>query len=810
MKTKIIAISFILLCSFILPRLAIAQTNLDSHLDKFIHFTRIQLRLKPETKYKITKIKRKSSLDITLENYPLDIIRQLEKYQGTNITGILVLHKSLTSIKVRMNINLTRFLFFHRWIKKPPGLIIDIGEGEEDILPIKIPDIPFVPYIEERLPIKGGTPDIDFQRLEVRHPHIKIHNDLISLWSKGFIKESVQKADTFLKSHPKSPYYHKIYYIYAEMLFMLHRNTPSTIEVAIDALKRVSKMKLYDDLNARALYLASLGNILRRFYLEALVDIEKGLAKYRHTLYYNYLKVNQAICLKYRRKVKKAEVILRQIVEYPQDIPAKKNALLLLAYIEAEKLNFNQAFKLMAQIEKKWPVLLKRNINVFLFLGDLHFWKKDYKRAEQIYNKVLLQFSYEPLSSIAQLHKGDILLKQKKYDQASLIFRHLANLRGKRMDARLLARMRVAELEGAMYSTSPPYHNYYMCINKARASFASQEASFRLSLLYLQHRKFILAYDTMRKMFKKYPNTPYSNTGKPFFHNLLYTIYKMYYKKGDYLTVTRIYIRDKKIFSQNPHEKEMRILVANSYIAMGIYQEALKLYRAILKSKGLEPKWEKRYLINLAHAYALNKDIYRCQKTLEYLRAKYPGQIKSSKYWLTMAEINLALKKDREAFSAFDNMLKYLDEFPNQTLIYTKQGDILKRHKKYAAAAEKYNKAIVYYRNYPSNKLPKEIVGTFFNFGECLLWSKQYRETIEYFNTLIKKFPNNSRIPMVKYKLGEAFSKVGMKNESFKTWKALAAEKEPGFWHKLAAEQIRGLEWEKKHRRQPELKTPSP
>ncbi len=234
----------------------------------------------------------------------------------------------------------------------------------------------------------------------------------------------------------------------------------------------------------------------------------------------------------------------------------------------------------------------------------------------------------------------DTLYQQKQFPDAALYYNTLANhIKDKQLLGIINYRRHMAELHfkpelemadyfarientypgteagfrGALKKTDIKYLNlknwapqallYYKALAEKSVTRATrEEASFKEALVFSLHDDKIKSIDLLMDFLRNFRKGELYETGQALLIELLPQVIKEYVKKGMYMEALVIAKQNRKLFLKNWVDIGLLAEMAQSYQALGIYNEASKLYLYLINISSEDQK-EKYYLPLISAAY---------------------------------------------------------------------------------------------------------------------------------------------------------------------------------------------------------------
>ncbi|MBU1138432.1 MAG: hypothetical protein KKA76_05600 [Proteobacteria bacterium] len=234
----------------------------------------------------------------------------------------------------------------------------------------------------------------------------------------------------------------------------------------------------------------------------------------------------------------------------------------------------------------------------------------------------------------------DTLYQQKKFPEAALYYTMLANhIDDKQLLGIINYRRHMAELHykpelemadyfarientypgtdagfrGALKKTDIKYINlknwssqallYYEALaEKSVTRAAREEASFKEALVYSLNNEKIKSINLLMEFLRNFRNGELYETGQALLIELLPQVIKEYVQKGMYMDALVIAKQNRKLFLKNWVDISLLAEMAQSYHALGIFNEASKLYLYLINISSEDQK-EMYYLPLISAAY---------------------------------------------------------------------------------------------------------------------------------------------------------------------------------------------------------------
>lgn len=374
-------------------------------------------------------------------------------------------------------------------------------------------------------------------------------------------------------------------------------------------------------------------------------------------------------------------------------LAAGKNATVLLkiaeAYINADTKNLADAFTLLTQATKLEP----KNAEVFILMGDAFLEQNDGTKAVENYEKAV---ALNPKSVIAILRQGQIYNRAKNfplaldfYKKASLIDSSFAPAYREKAEIYL----RAAQYGNAVYN-----YKRYLDLNpecKAKCNYAGTLFQAR------QYKEAVAAATDAQKCapnnvylyrylaFSQYETMDYINglTNSELFFSKKTTDTKII--PMDYEYRAKLYSKNnkdslaiidfKKALEMQPEKVELNGDIANAYLKMKKYGEAIAIYKLKIASG----KANANDYFGIGKAYYYSKDFMNADSAFAQIIKSQPDYYLGY-LWRAKVNIQLDLKNEKWLAKPFYEM--YISKLKPEELILAANKDALIGAYNYLAA----------------------------------------------------------------------------------------------------------------------------
>ncbi len=312
---------------------------------------------------------------------------------------------------------------------------------------------------------------------------------------------------------------------------------------------------------------------------------------------------------------------------------------------------------------------------------------------------------------------------------------------------------------------------YHALGEKSVTRSTREEASFKEALLYRLSGQNIKSMQLVMIFLRNFRKGELFKSGQALLIELFPKVIKEYVEKKMYMEALVLAKQNRKLFIKNWVSINLLSELAHSYNALGIYNEASKLYLYLLTLSSEDQK-EQYYLPLISSAYDHGSydfvEDYADQYNFKYPKGEYRTKI-------LILRIRSLLAEER-----YQDAISILPEIIPDTETFSLLAATLYFHE------NKYEK-VVEILDRPIEISKKELSATHFILGESLYQLQEYDRAKEEFLAVTK---GSIHYDQSRYRLGELSKMEGDKKASLKFYKELVETDNASLWTKLAKKEL--------------------
>ena len=442
-------------------------------------------------------------------------------------------------------------------------------------------------------------------------------------------------------------------------------------------------------------------------------------------------------------------ILLLFCFSFPHSAAAQNSAteLFLVAQKAFEDGFYDVAIRYVQQLQEQFPDNQK-SVEAQLLLGQCYFFKSQYLKAYDIFQKLLNQDTYK---DVTLFWLGETNLKGADYTQAKKQYKQLLDLFPNS-----------AYVPQAMYSLGWAHfqQNEYA---KARQTFSdlvkrfpkhqlAEDALFKVGECYYQQKKYEEAIKSFTQYIQKYPDS--SQHADAFFY-----IAESYYYKDDPLNAVTYYANT----ADQTHDSKLALMAKISlgwcYLKLERFQLSQKAFDdalAFAKKKGI---LSDDVFLGQANLYTATKDYKKALKAYTDLITNFPKSNRLAESLLGKANILYKLNRYDEAIAVYQQII---DTFAQDA---THEDVFEKAYFGMAWSYLKYGKTDIAVQKFEAIKEKTKNttvkISALTQIGDAYQDAGNYEKAVEMYDQILQTYPDSFYTDYVQYRQGIALLKMG-------------------------------------------------
>jgi tetratricopeptide (TPR) repeat protein len=638
---------------------------------------------------------------------------------------------------------------------------------------------------------------------------------IIKLFQEDKPALTLRAMKFFKEKYPESAYDKMLDQIKAELYFKLWKrdHNRSDLQQAIALYKELLNRNREDPENFRRLMLIGLGYLELENNFGALSTFQVGVQSYPQSPY--FWQMRMAVAEAYRNLNKPDDALkeLASIEADPRSGVFAAEARYRRGDVFLHKKDFGQAVSEYREAFKKYPEHWSEAPNIFFNLAEASFWQKDYKVALDGFRDFLQRFPSSDFGGFAMTRLGEILEmlgeSQKKVNGAYLesYFRFHdtsgAYLAKAHINSQRFSGLKPKELESVLKEQQAELPKDIEDVD-AFMTLATADG-------FLTRKEFEKSRDMLIKYYQSNSLSPYLEIFKNRITKNITSEIESKNKSQDYVGAIAEFIRNTDNWLLKNPRIDTVFLAAQSYEALNVPDESLKLYQdclekvkklsdAEIKSRSVFEKIPTVDEVSLRMA-KVSEDASDYHKASEYLntiknpeKLTEPNQVERSLLSATVSE-------KEERFDMAINALKDLTEHwqGNPSLLsepWLKLAQIYNSTGDYKTAAEYTEKIIA---SSPTTSLV--MYDALVLSADLNLKKSKSAEAIKNLDLALEKFSDQSNSGPLRYKLGKIYFDQKNIRDAARVWGPLKSQTGAELWSKMADEKLSSAKWDLKYDR---------
>ncbi len=722
------------------------------------------------------------------------------KLEDDMVQGIAILEED-DRITIRIKIKISRFSFRHFSASNQTQIILDLRQGDP---------IGRTSGIKSPTGLKKFT-SISPRLPEAKHIASEIRSRLSAVPQPGSDEEAFAEALDFMisedfleainsfKAHrqqfPDSEYNAARIYLLGDCYYSLHKGSfgPNAL-LATDAYQEALATFPDTELTPRGIFMLSLAYLNMNRTTEAVGYLKILTSDYPETRYsilaYMYLSKAYLDMGKYDLSRDTLDVLLEL---RPRGL-AYLEVYFNLGQVYFEKSLFTKASEIYRDILKRQNDFYLKTPEILHNLGEIYFNSKRPDLArEYLYHLVNVDPDHKD-KDVVLTRIGDTYKEESRHKEARKIYRLVRDLYPDSTGA-MISQIRLVEY-GALTDAFKPetiflelregvreatLKMYEKIVATQKDSPLIQLAMFKIGLAAYWQRDYKRALNVFKEALNKYPTGPIVQDMQFIMSKTVLAQTTNMYERKKYLEVLSLYFEHISYIS-DVAIPDIRLHVAQSYLALGLNREAIELF---LADSGLEESADLR-LMGLAEAYSRSGMYEEAGRICSRFLKRYPGHKEANRVKLQLANSKLNLKQKKEALILFDEVMAVEPELRQDAELLNTVGRLYLDMGQPTDAVNALNKATQILRQKEGR--PQILFLAYANLGRALSMLGQTKIAASALDSALEVKMKTS-IPEVLYVIAKINFDLGRQSEGMKTLYLIKAADDP-FWKSIANQEL--------------------
>ncbi|MBW2093042.1 MAG: tetratricopeptide repeat protein, partial [Deltaproteobacteria bacterium] len=472
-----------------------------------------------------------------------------------------------------------------------------------------------------------------------------------------------------------------------------------------------------------------------------------------------------------------------------------------LGQVHFQKGMYTKANEIFKEILNRKEDFYLEYPEILYYMGEGYFHSKRLDLARTYLYHLLNIYPDYQARDMAMARIGDAYKEEGRHQEAKKIYRITRNLYPDSTGA-MISQLRLAEY-GALRDTFDPetifieleegarettIRMYQKVVAEHKDSPLIQLALFKIGLAAYWQKDYKKALQNFKDVLEKFPNASIIPDVRIVMSKTILAQIRNLYRQDKYLDLLSYYFENQRYISELALP-DIRHYVAMSHLALGLPEEAIELF---LADQGVPDSADER-LLGLGIAYFKTDQYEKAVKALNRFLKQYPNHKKEAEALLTLAHCKMKQGKKQEALTLFEKVaavqpkLKRDGEFQN-TLgrLYLERG----QYTKAAAALDTAAKNLTEGRGDA-----QDVFLTYTHLGRALAKAKRGKEAARALDMALKVRPKDP-FPEALYLIARANFSLGRSKEGLEALK-LVSETNDAFWKMMADQEIEARKWDK-------------
>lgn len=431
---------------------------------------------------------------------------------------------------------------------------------------------------------------------------------------------------------------------------------------------------------------------------------------------------------------------------------------------------------------------------------------KQYEASQLSYNTFLVRFPQHAQNHLIATRLADILRVQAQYREALDAYAKVIETYP-HSEGALISRIRLAELHMTAPNLIPaadvepryvPYVSPLPALQQLIADYPlhslAQMARYTVGLLLLQRHDTVGALEIFRQLLDSSLAAPLRQEVGAKFRETLQHLIAEQTQQGEHLTALRLFFSHKGALpAEEITEPRLLLLVVQSYAGLGLLDEAANLLQMLLEKPDLTPESRAEAALEYATMLLKNGQIREAKAQVTALK-ELPNAALDRRRRRVLGEIALDEQQPAAAARYLQRLADLFETVSEQARMqarlaqaYANQGEVeqaLQAWQRCAALAAQ------------DDTVPAALAeDCLFHTGRLHFAQQHYQQTLTVFETLLHRFPENSRRDWVHFYMAESYRQLEDEPHMLEHVQVLLDNADDPFWQQIATEYAQSAAW---------------
>jgi len=566
--------------------------------------------------------------------------------------------------------------------------------------------------------------------------------------------------------------------------------------------------------NALALYRTAKCYEHLKFYYEAVNELKNLCSIYPESEYVDESLYMMGESYYKVRKFKESVGEFQTYIERYPDGEYIKDAYFRVGDSYSQMNQFDNADHWYGKALKRWPDLEDIPKDELLKLGNHYFRGGSYEHAlEPFFVYINLypedQSVKDVLSKIARSFIGTNQLSLG-LEMLSLVIEKYPESREAKESAIIMANIGIKspDIKLPRYifcgieHYAKPIETYDNMIEKIAEPVMKEDLLFQKGCAFLERKSYADAFNTFYSLLKRFPYGKNKKSGQK--NLLLSANYRIdqYFSEGDYVAVSDIYFKIRKIVPLADSNIEMLSAIGTSLKKMGLLNCAASVFEKISEISPTNGEKE-TILLALAQVKYEQGQYEKAEKGVRKLLRKKPAKDESVfiNARKLMGNIYYKIGLFEKAARSYSEVFSSGKKIDGIGILYKRYADSLKAMGFSQSAFINYRKGMISCNEKDKKCSVPVVTGCYEGLGDCLYDKGKFKEGISMYKKTLVYLPESNHRLWILYNIGVGYLNLGNKTMADRTFNSLKEKGDEEYWASVVDYRMDDKNWTEKFSR---------
>lgn len=511
---------------------------------------------------------------------------------------------------------------------------------------------------------------------------------------------------------------------------------------------------------------------------------------------------------------KSAVIEFQKILNKYKGSPAEKDAHFGIANALFNQRIYQKALEQFNSGQKRWSDFLRLRPNLLFNYAETLFQVRDFTKAGNAFLRMVNVNPSSDYSHRALARLGDIQLELGRIEDAIRIYSQVISSHPK-TEGSWVSLIRVADIgvegkfkepPGMVFPNNAlrdPLSAYWQVIGEAQSSRLAHVAYLRIATYHLKRGDLRETIKSVQDFLAKFPKSPLSNNANIIMARAYFDEIGRFYGRKQFLRAIKSYdefrsaVPDRVSLLAKPFKA--MVVTAESYMRLGLYKEANKIFEKILGDPQGILSVGGETIFRLAQSALLSGDREKAKAMSRSFIRRFPKGQRSASIRAILGEIAWREASPRTAVNLLTKALEgELDsEIRARSLYVLSEANAEIFH--YAGSVEALRKAIAIYPKVPGNIRPFSLELANYRLGDMLYEGRRWIGSLVAYMGAVEAFPKSKLAGWAYHRIGKIQEHLNLEGRLRTSRSPTVSAEADQFWSEVTRFNSESAKWEKKN-----------